>query len=73
VISVQPGSPAAAASLRPGDRVLSLAGLPTPRIDALHRSLADRRIGERPPLDVIRAEERLVLQVVPQEPSREAT
>jgi hypothetical protein len=36
-------------------------------IDDLHRLLTEERIGQGPPLEVIRRTERLTLQIVPEE------
>jgi len=45
VLSVEPGSPAELARLRPGDLILGIDGLETPSVDALHQALSQERVG----------------------------
>jgi len=70
VVSVEPGSPAAAAGVQDGDVVLAFAGEPITGIDELHRRLTEDRIGVSTPLTVMRRLDRLTLDVVPTESSR---
>ncbi len=67
VMSVAADSPAANAGLREGDILVSLAGEPTPRVDALHRLLTADRIGRATELRVLRGVELLTLGVTPRE------
>jgi S1-C subfamily serine protease len=70
-VTVEPGSPAAAGGLRPGDMIIAFGNLAVAGIDDLHRLLTDERIGVASSLTVLRGVERLVLTVVPAEsPSR---
>jgi S1-C subfamily serine protease len=67
VVSVEKGSPAAAAGLRDGDVVLALDGQAVTGIDDLHRLLTADRIGSPAPLSILRSAERRLLTVVPGE------
>jgi S1-C subfamily serine protease len=72
VVSVEAGSPAAAAGLRDGDVVLSFAGQAVTGLDDLHRHLTDDRIGAAVTLTILRSAQRRQLTIVPREskPSR---
>ena len=67
VTTVEPNSPAALGGLHEGDIILTIAGMPAPRVDALHRALTADRIGSATELQVLRGVELLTLQVTPQE------
>ena len=70
VVSVESGSPAAAAGVQDGDVILAFAGAAITGIDELHRRLSEDRIGVPSPLTVLRRLERRTLMVVPAESSR---
>ncbi len=65
VVSVERGTPAAAAGLRDGDLIVAFDGLAIEGVDALHRLLTDERIGIAVGLTVLRGVERLTLTVIP--------
>ena len=67
VTTVEAKSPADRAGVREGDVILSVAGTPTPRVDALHRLLTADRIGSATELQVLRGVELLTLNITPQE------
>jgi S1-C subfamily serine protease len=67
VVSVEKGSPAAAAGLRDGDVMLAFAGEAVSGIDDLHRLLTEDRIAVPTPLSILRAAVRRQLTVVPAE------
>ncbi len=54
--STIPGSPAAEAGLRAGDRIVQMAGIPTPNIGVFTRVLLDHSVGERTEIVVRRGE-----------------
>ncbi len=70
VISVEPGSPAAAAGLREGDLIVEFDGQPVSGTADLHRLLTEDKIGRRLDLTVLRGAEKLDLVVVPAESPR---
>ncbi|GAB3763132.1 trypsin-like peptidase domain-containing protein [Ramlibacter monticola] len=69
VLSVEPGSPADRAGLRPGDLLLDLDGQPMASVDALYQALHPERIGRDCSLSVLRpgSSAPLVLTVRPLE------
>ena len=67
VVSVVPGSPAAAAGLRPEDVILSFDGEPLPDMGALQRLLTGKAIGRKVRLEVARAGTVLAVEAVPVE------
>jgi S1-C subfamily serine protease len=67
VVSVEAGSPAAAAGLRDGDVILAFADHAVTGIDDLHRYLTDDRIGAAATLTILRSAERRELTIVPKE------
>jgi len=67
VVSVEAGSPAAQAGVQERDIVIGFDGHDVPNIDALHRLLAERPVGEPAELTVLRFPEKRVLKVIPQE------
>ncbi len=70
VVSIEKGSPAAAAGLRDGDVIIALAGETVTGIDELHRRLTDERIGEATTMTILRGVERRQVIVVPAESPR---
>ena len=70
VLSVEPGSPAAAAGLLDGDVVVSFGGQVVATIDDLQRYLADEPIAVAVPVRVVRRLELRTLEVVPGESGR---
>jgi len=67
VLSVEPGSPAAAAGVREGDVVVTLDGETVAGVDDLHRLLTMDRIGRSCALAALRGSERIELEVRPRE------
>ncbi len=67
VSTVEPKSPAALADVREGDIIVALDGLPTPRVDTLHKQLTADRIGTQAKLTVLRNLELRTLTVLPLE------
>jgi S1-C subfamily serine protease len=64
VMSVEAKAPAARAGLRPGDQIVGLNGQPVGNVDDIHRLLAGQGAGVRLRLAVLRARERLELEIV---------
>ena len=71
VSEVQPGSPADAAGLIPGDVVIDIGGTPVATIDALHRELRGERIGQPVPLRLLRRGAPRRVVVIPAEPTEQ--
>jgi S1-C subfamily serine protease len=72
VVSVEGGSPAAAAGIRDGDILVGLDGMPVTGADDLHRLLIEERIGRAVAVSVLRGTERVRLSITPGEvPSRD--
>lgn len=67
VARVAPGTPAAAAGLRDGDILLALDGVPTPRVETLHRILTADRIGRALAVRILRGVEARHLTLTPAE------
>jgi S1-C subfamily serine protease len=67
VISVEPGSPAAAADLREGDIVVRFGERWVGGVDDLHRFLTEEQVGQGAPLTVLRGVQKVQLTVVPKE------
>ncbi len=67
VRSVESGSPAEAAGLKPGDVIHALGEVPVRGVDDLHRELTEELIGVPQKLAVLRGAERRVITVVPGE------
>jgi S1-C subfamily serine protease len=67
IVSVGAGSPAEAAGLRSGDRILAFAGTATFQAGSLQRLLAEWPHGERASLAVLRGDEKLEFEVQPAE------
>ncbi|HML08388.1 MAG TPA: trypsin-like peptidase domain-containing protein [Xanthobacteraceae bacterium] len=72
VSSVEPGSAADRAGLRPGDIIFGLDGLTITGADDLIRALSGEKIGSEVALGVLRGTERLALSLVPEERRRAA-
>jgi S1-C subfamily serine protease len=67
VVDVAPGSPAAAAGLRPEDLIVAVDGHPVADIGELQRLMVSDRIGTRVAFEVIREGRSAVLRLVPAE------
>ncbi len=67
VVSVEPDSPARDAGLREGDVIVAFNGQSVPGIDALHKALTLSTPGETAILTVLRASEKLGIQIVPED------
>jgi S1-C subfamily serine protease len=65
VEEVREGSPASLAGLLPGDVIVEFAGRPVAGIDHLHRALTEAGVGAPSPLTVLRANEKLSLEIIP--------
>jgi S1-C subfamily serine protease len=65
VMSIEPGSPAAAAGLISADIIVGFAGQPVTGVDRLHRLLTADRIGAPAELTVLRLTQKLTLSVLP--------
>lgn len=70
VTAVDPGSPAAAAGLRPGDVIVDLAGESVQNVEDLLRILRGTRVGQQVPVDVVRAGDRQTVTVTVSERTR---
>jgi S1-C subfamily serine protease len=73
IVAVGAGSPAAAAGLRPGDRILAFAGTATLQPGSLQRLLAEWPHGERASVSLLRGDERIELAVRPMQDALKAT
>ena len=67
VVSVEPGSPAERAGVRPRDVIVEFGGRSVGSVDVLHRMLTEGNIGVPATLTVLRPTEKRVLEVVPVE------
>jgi S1-C subfamily serine protease len=67
VVSIEPQSPAQRAGLIEGDVIVGFGDQAVGGIDALHRLLTHEQVGQRSPLTIIRRNEKLTLNVVPEE------
>jgi S1-C subfamily serine protease len=67
VVEVVPGSPAAAAGLRPEDLIVAVDERPVEEVDDVQRLMVGDRIGETVVLDVLREGRPLSLRLVPAE------
>jgi S1-C subfamily serine protease len=65
VMSVEPGSPAEKAGLRPQDVIVAYDGNPVGAVDDLHKLLSEDQIGAAAKLTIIRGTEQLTLEIVP--------
>jgi len=67
VISVEKGSPAAAAGLREGDIIVRFGERWVGGVDDLHRILTEEQVGVGAPLTVLRGVQKVPLTIVPKE------
>jgi S1-C subfamily serine protease len=67
VLGVEPGSPASRAGLREGDIVVEFNGQAIAGIDDLHKHLTGAQVGVRSALTVVRHNEKLALEITPEE------
>lgn len=67
ILSVEAGSPAAAAGLRVGDTLVGLRGRPVQSVADLHRQLGREAIGTSAEVDVLRGGQRVHLEIRPVE------
>jgi S1-C subfamily serine protease len=67
VVEVLPGSPAAAAGIRAGDRLLSVDGVPVEDPGDLQHLMVDEAIGRSVPVDLLRDDRPLTLSVTLEE------
>jgi len=58
VTSVEPGSPADLARLKPGDLILGIDGIAIESVDALHQALGSERVNRDALLKILRAGEK---------------
>ena len=67
VVSVENGSPAERAGLRPSDLMVAMSGNQIAGVDDLHRLLTEAQVGARTHVTVIRGPQKLDLEILPQE------
>jgi len=67
VVSIETQSPAQRAGLIEGDVIVGFSDQTTGSIDALHRLLTHEQVGQRSPLTIIRRNDKLTLNIVPEE------
>jgi S1-C subfamily serine protease len=65
VASVEPGSPAEKAGVKPRDIIVAYGDSPVESVDDLHKLLSEERIGAKAALTVIRGTEQMRLEVLP--------
>jgi S1-C subfamily serine protease len=65
VASVEPGSPAEKAGVKPRDIIVAYGDSPVESVDDLHKLLSEERIGAKAELTVIRGAEQIRLEVLP--------
>ncbi len=65
VASVEPGSPAEKAGVKPRDIIVAYGDSPVESVDDLHKLLSEERIGAKAQLTVIRGTEQIRLEVLP--------
>jgi S1-C subfamily serine protease len=70
VAAVEPQSPAERAGLRNGDVIVAFAGKPIGGIDDLQRALSDDCVGIRSEMNLIRATEKLAIDITATESPR---
>jgi S1-C subfamily serine protease len=70
IVSLEPNSPVEHAGLKAGDVIVGLGGKPVAGIDDLQRLLSSECVGVSTEIVVVRATEKLVLQIVPAESPR---
>jgi S1-C subfamily serine protease len=69
VVSVEPHSPAQHAGLIEGDVIVGFGEQTVASIDALHRLLTHEQVGQRSSLTILRRNDKLALNIVPEESS----
>jgi S1-C subfamily serine protease len=67
IVSLEPGSPAERAGLKPGDVIVEFADKPVASIDDLQRLLSSDCVGAATEIKVVRTTEIHVLRIVPAE------
>ena len=67
VVSIEPHSPAQRAGLSEGDVIVGFGDQSIGGIDALHRLLTHEQVGRQSPLTVLRRNDKLTLNIVPEE------
>jgi S1-C subfamily serine protease len=67
VVSIEPRSPAQRAGLIEGDVIVGFGDQAVAGIDALHRLLTHEQVGQRSPLTILRRNEKLTLNIMPEE------
>jgi S1-C subfamily serine protease len=67
VDGIEPDGPARQAGIRERDIIVGFAGQPVSGMDDLHRLLTEKQVGVRTQLIVLRAAEKVTLDVTPQE------
>ena len=67
VVSVEKNSPAERAGVQEGDIIIAYDNIATPSIDALHKLLTGEKSGARSTLTVVRRNEKIELEIVPEE------
>jgi S1-C subfamily serine protease len=67
VVSIEPNSPAQRAGLIEGDVIVGFGDQAVGGIDALHRLLTHDQVGRHAPLTIIRRNEKLTIDIVPEE------
>jgi S1-C subfamily serine protease len=70
VVSLEPASPALRAGVREGDILVGFDGQAIPDIDSLHRLLTESRLDLRAALTLVRGTEKVEVEIVPEEHSR---
>jgi S1-C subfamily serine protease len=70
VVSLEAKSPALKAGLQEGDLIVGYDEHPISGIDDLHRLLTDQKVGVRSRLKIIRRNEMLMLDIIPEESKR---
>jgi S1-C subfamily serine protease len=70
VLGVEPGSPAAASTIREGDMLIAFKGETLASIDDLQRTLVGGEIGVESPVSILRGTEKLELTIRPAETPR---
>ncbi len=70
VVSLEEESPALKSGLQEGDLIIGYDDQPIAGIDDLHRLLTDQKVGVKSQLTIIRRNERLLLDIIPEESQR---
>lgn len=67
VQTIEPNGPAARSDLREGDVILAFADQPVTGIDDLQRLLTEERAGLHTPLTILRQDQKMTIEIVPEE------